>query len=297
MKNFRFILLNFIASLFLASSLHASVEDRITFAITIKEFSEINKNRIKRLSITLAQKFKEKSGLEIDFSFALDENKVKKDFKEFEKYNSFIGYSTFFLENMDFFEEYGHDPFIFLDRGNDLSEYYLIANKKSGIKTIKDLKGKVLNSIITTSYYQIWLDYLSLKEFGKPYKKIIKKIIVEEKDNKKLLNVYFNKADFTVVSKAVYDDVILLNPSIINNLIIVKKSKPIFYYALGVFHKKTPKKLIDDFFDIVNSEGVHKELSTIYKLIGINGIEKRNFNDFDALKSFYNEYKKLKAVN
>lgn len=297
MKNFRIILLYFISSFFFASFLYASLDEKVTFAITIYKFSEANQNRIKRLALKLEKEFEKSSGLELEVSFADDENKVKKDFKDFTKYNSFVGYSTYFLENIDFFKKYGRTPFVFLDKENDLSQYYLIASKKSGIKNITDLKGKVLNSIVATNYYQIWLDYLSLNEFGRSYKEIIKKEITEGKDNKKLLNVYFNKADFTVVSKAVYDDVVSLNPSIVKNLVIIKKSKPIFLYALGVFHKDTPKKLTDNFFNKVSKEEVNKDLSAIYKLIGISGIEKKDFEDFDALNNFYTEYKKLKMAN
>ena len=292
----KFIILYFITSIFLISSLYASVEDEIIFGTAIDKFSKINQNKIKRLSGRLLDEFEKNSILKLDISFVGNKNLIKKEFKEFKKFNSYVGYSTYFLENIDFFIENGKRPFVFADSKNDLSQYYLVASRKSGIKTISDLKGKVLNSMITTSYYQVWLDYLVLKEFKKSYSEIIKDIIIEEKDNKKLLNIYFNKADFTVVSKSVYDDVALLNPSIVKNLIIIKKSEPIFYFAMGVFHKKTPEQLIDAFFYSLSEKNMNSDVSNIYNLIGIKSIEKKEFSSFRKLVDFYEEYKKLKGV-
>lgn len=294
MKISKFILFYFITSLFFTLSLHAGLDDKVHFALSISKFDKVTQNRIKRLTLRLVEELKKDSSLDIDITFVDNINNVKKDFK---KYNNFVAYSTFFLENINFFKENGKATFIFNDTENNLSQYYLVASKKSGIKTISDLKGKVLNSLMTTNYYNMWLDYLSLKEFGKPYREIIKKEISEVKQNKKLLNVYFNKADFTVVSKVAYDDVLLLNPSIIKNLVIVKKSEPIFFYAIGVFHKNTPDSLINKFFSTLNKQENANGLSSIYKLIGINNIKKREFKDFDKLIEFYNEYKKLKKVN
>ncbi len=46
-----------------------------------------------------------------------------------------------------------------------------------------------------------------------------------KKNQRLILNIYFNKADFSVVSKTVYRDMILLNPSIEKRIKVIKKIK------------------------------------------------------------------------
>ena len=295
MKITRLIILYFLSIIFLLSTLHAKLEDKFVYAVTVYKYNKLNQNRIKRLSLRLVKELENNVGSEIDLLFIDNENRIKNDFKNFKSFNSFIGYTTFFLENIDFFKEHGQMPFFFSDSKNSLSQYYLVANKDSKINSIADLKGKTVDSLISTDYYRIWLDYLCLKEFGKSYKDIIKKEHIEEKKNKILLNVYFNKVDFAIVPKSVYDDVLLLNPSMAKRLTIIEKSEPIFFYAIGIFHKKTSKKLTDIFFSSLSNGNTNKGLQDLYRLLGIHGIKRVEFKEFDKLINFYEEYKMLKG--
>ena len=107
--------------------------------------------------------------------------------------------------------------------------------------------------------------------------------------------MYFNKVDFTAVSKVVYDDMVLLNPDIKKKLIIVEKSKPIFFFGLGVFHKDTPKKLVNKFQKIIDNGVFNKKFSDLYRMLNLYEIHRATFKELEPLDVFYEEYLKLKS--
>ena len=66
---------------------------------------------------------------------------------------------------------------VFFNNSSEKTKYYLIANKKSNIKSIKDLKDKSFITLSIDDNYSNWLDTLVRKELDVSYKKIIKDVI------------------------------------------------------------------------------------------------------------------------
>ena len=292
MKTIKYLLL----VLLLTSSAYANLKNEYNFGISIYKFDKVYQGKVKKVILKIVDEMSKTLDSKINISFIEDESKLLEDFANFEKMNVMIIYSSFYLENKEEIKKISINPFLFNNDNTKKTQYYLVANKTSKIKSVNDLRNKTFVSLSIDSNYSTWLDYLVRKNLNTSYEKIIKSEKTVSRNQKLLLNVYFNDVDFTAVSKIVYDDMVLLNPSITKNLVIIEKSKPIFFFGLGVFHKKTPKKLIDIFQKAVDDGTFNKKFSELYKLINLYGIQKTSFEDLKPLDDFYSDYLKLKKV-
>ena len=290
MKNFKYIII----LLFLTSALHSNIKNEYYFGITIYKFDEVYQNKVKRIILKTINKMSESLDLKINVVFIEKEDDLLENFKKYEKYNTMIVFSSFYLENKEEIQKISKNPFLFNNSSNKNTQYYLIASKKSKIKSIKDLKNKSFASLTIDDNYGTWVDYLIRKELNTSSKNVIKSEKRVNKNEKLLLNVYFNNVDFTAVSKVVYDDMVLLNPSIKKNLVIIEKSEPIFFFGLGIFHKDTPQRLTDAFQKAVDTDEFNKNFGDLYKMLNLYGVQKTSFEDLKPLDDFYSEYLKLK---
>lgn len=288
------IFFKYILVLLLAiSTLHGSLKDEYNFGITIYKFDKVYKNKVKRIILKTVDKMEKVLESKINIVFIESEDNLLKDFKKFKKINTMIIYSSFYLEHNEEIKKITKNPFLF-NSNSKKTQYYLIANKKSNIKSIKDLRNKSFVSLTIDDNYSTWVDFLVRRNLNTSYKNIIKKEKKVNKNEKLLLNVYFNSVDFTAVSKVVYDDMVLLNPAIKKDLVIIAKSKPIFFFGLGLFHKNTSPKLTKNFQKAVDSGTFNKEFGNLYKMLNLYGIQKTSFEDLKPLDDFYSEYLKLK---
>lgn len=292
MKFFKYILI----FLFVTLTLHANLKEEYTFGITIYKFDKVYQNKAKRLILKTLDKMAEKLDSKISVIFIDSEDKLLEDFKKFEKMNTMIVYSSFYLKNKEEIKKISKNPFLF-NNSKKMTQYYLIANKKSNIKSSKDLKNKSFASLTIDDNYSTWIDFLVRKNLNTSFRNIIKNEKRVNKNEKLLLNVYFNKVDFTAVSKIFYDDMVLLNPSITKNLVIIEKSEPIFFFSLGLFHKNTPSKLTEAFHRLIDDGSFNKEFRNLYKVLNLYGIQKTSFESLKSLDDFYNNYLKLKEDN
>lgn len=290
MRNFKYILIVF----FLTSALHASIKNEYYFGITIYKFDQVYQNKVKRIILKTIGKMSEALKTKINVVFIEREDELLEDFKKFKKFNMMVIYSSFYLENKEEIKKISKNPFLFNNDNNRKTQYYLIANKKSKIKSIKDLKNKSFVSLTIDDNYGTWVDFLVRKKLHTSYKNIIKSEKAVNKNEKLLLNVYFNNVDFTAVSKVVYDDMILLNPSIKKNLLIIEKSEPIFFFALGIFHKETSSELSDKFQRTIDNGEFNRRFGDLYKMLNLYGLQRTSFEELKPLDDFYSEYLDLK---
>lgn len=117
--------------------------------------------------------------------------------------------------------------------GNPYDVFYLLVNKKSNYKRVKDLINKkvLVGSPFQADLPNIWLEYLLRQKKLKPCEKYFSKIEYLEKGLPAILPVFLNKADACIVPKNIFDTVCELNPQIKKELIVIEKSEPI---AIGV---------------------------------------------------------------
>ena len=292
MKVFKYLLIVVIMNI----SLHAKINEEYYIGVAIYKFDKSNQNRIKSVLIKLTNEWQKFFDKKINIVFIEDEKNLLKDFEKFEKMNILIAFTTFYLENKEELHKFSTQPFLFNNDSSTKTQYYLIANKNSEINSIEDLKNKTFSSLSIDRGYSIWLDYLVRKRLKVSLDNIIKEKHEFYTNSRLLLDVYFNKSDFTVVSKIVYDDMLLLNPSLKKNLIILEKSKPMFFFALGLFHKNTSKELIDSFMKVVYSKKFDEMFRNLFTPLNLYGMQKTSFKNLEDINNYYDEYKKLKRI-
>ncbi len=286
-----------ISLIFLIGFLNAnSLDESYSFAVNINNYNKVYQNKIKSVITRISKEFEnlhdEKYSVNVNF---IDNSKSDflNAYVNYLKFNGFVSYTSYYLRNKKSLKKSSKYFFTF-DHNQEFQQYILLVNKKANIKNLKDLKDKRFVSFIANDNYNDWLDYLTLKELNKTYKDLIEKENKVQKDSTLVLDLYFDKADFTVIRKSIFEDIVSLNPSILKKVSIIKESEPIFLYGIGMFHKKTPKKIIEGFDLIVKDGTFNNSYQQVLKVLGNTKIKKISIDDLEELEKFYNKYIKLK---
>jgi phosphonate transport system substrate-binding protein len=115
----------------------------------------------------------------------------------------------------------------------------LIARDSLNIKNGKDLQGKRVEINENDQLAVIFLDSLMLNETHSSYKDGAVSILKQQKSDRIVLDVYFNKADAGVVYGSAYELMAELNPDIKNKVTIVK-TYPIKARTFSYFRRDYP---------------------------------------------------------
>lgn len=288
----------FLLLLLLFTNLYSNEVNNFTFGVTTFENSNNNKEKIEKLIDNLLKKARKDYGKnykkDLTVAFYKDEKTLFKDFVERKNINALVVSPEFYFENKELIKKISKNPFIYKNSEVNNSQLLLIANKDSKINSLKDLKNKTFMNTQYVESYSIWLDYLHLKFLNTPYKKIIKDELVSSKSSTAVLDVYFNKADFCIVDKDIYENMLILNPSLKNKLTVIEKSPEIFFLAFTTIHKDSPEEFVSLINDILDSKHFKNDFKELLKLINLNSASKIEFEDLKEMENFYEEYKELK---
>lgn len=290
MKIFKYFALLF----FLVSNLYSQSKEKFSLAVSISEYSIADQNRIKNLASSLLNKINDEIPINISMSFYEDEEKLLDDFKNKKNINTMILSPLFYFKNKKLVKEISKNPFIFKSQEIRKSQLLLIANKNSKINSINDLNNKSFANSLYLKNNSLWLDYLTLKKLNKSYKKIIKNESVSTKTSTALLDVYFNKADFCTIDENVYEDMLVLNPSLNKNLTIIEHSDEIFFFAFGSVHKDMSSESVKELNDFITNEKFKSNFREFFKLINLYSASLIEFKDLKEIEEFYEEYENLK---
>lgn len=174
------------------------------------------------------------------------------------------------------------------------AQYYLITTKDSKYNGFKNIKDKKISLKEGNRVAYVWLDKNSLLSNKKSAINILNEIKYERKESTVLLNVFFKKTDFAIVSKKTWDTMVELNPTISKKLKIIDESKKIHYPFIGIFSKKASSGSVYAFFnlssDIKNLEGSEQIIS----MLKFDHIFKIDETTLEPLEKYYNEYFELK---
>lgn len=290
MKIFKYFALSF----FLVSNLYSQSKENFSLAISISEYSIADQNRIKNLASSLLNKINDEISINITMSFYENEEKLLDDFKNKRNINTMILSPLFYFKNKKLVKEISKNPFIFKSQEIRKSQLLLIANKNSKINSINDLNNKSFANSLYLKNNSLWLDYLTLKKLNKSYKKIIKNESVSTKTSTALLDVYFNKADFCTIDENVYEDMLVLNPSLNKNLTIIEHSDEIFFFAFGSVHKDMSSESVKELNDFITNEKFKSNFREFFKLVNLYSASLIEFKDLKEIEEFYEEYENLK---
>lgn len=283
--------------LFFALSLNADefINKNYSLACTIHSFDKVHQNKIKssvyKVETLLTELLANK--LEVNINFFDTEDEMLQAYIEYKKYNNAVFFLNYYLKNRKIIDEHTRDYFAFSSK-DKFHSYVLLANNESKIKSVKDIKNKIFVNYTGDDNLHTWLDYKSLKKVNKPYKTLVKEQIDVAKASRAVLNLYFNKADFTVVKRNVFDNMVKLNPALKKRLNIIDESKKIFLYGVGAFHKNTPNEVVEKFYKYSADFKIMKKLEYIYRLLDQSSIEKITKEEMKDMVNFFEEYEYLK---
>lgn len=201
---------------------------------------------------------------------------------------------SYYFENKEKFAKKSKNYWSLSFNDKKFMQYYLISSKSSNAKFFKDIKNKTIS---VTEYDQVandWLNKNSLIENKISYKKYVKDILNEGKESTVILNVFFKKSEFAVVSKHAWDTMTALNPSIAKSVEIIKKSEEIFIPFIGMFNVKSNDSTVKKFFEL--SAGIKETNDTeeLFSLLKFNTIFEVKEEILNPLEVYYQEYFELK---
>ncbi len=269
-----------------------NLDEEFHLAIAIYKYKDSHREKIKSVVSRISSILEKELNSKFRVSYIDNVEDEINHYIDYDKSNIIIVYTSTYLENKKLLKKYSKSPFYISGEEGSI-QYYLIANKSSNIKKLKDIEGKNFITFRGYNNYNNWLDFITLKELNTSYHKMISSSKAVYSLKRLLLDVYFKKYDFTVVPKNVYNDMLLLNPSLENELLIIKKSKPIFQDVLGLIHKKMPRKMLDKLFKVIESNSFKDEEENILSVINRWKIENFEYEKLEELESFWIEYKKL----
>lgn len=199
----------------------------------------------------------------------------------------------FFFRNKDDIYKNGTNFWSLSMNKTNFSQYYLISSIDKNYNNFKNIRNKKISLKKGNRVAYVWLDKNSLKENKASAKRVLSEIKYERKESTVILNVFFKKTDFAVVSKKTWDTMVELNPSISKKLKVIDKSDKIHYPFIGLFSKKAPEDSVKAFFslssDLKNLEGSEQIIS----MLKFDKIFKVDAESLIPLEKFYNEYFQL----
>ena len=286
---------NALIFIFLFLNVTSYAEEKLVFGITVGQNYVADEHRIRKLAANMINKMNVDYKKDFNVIFYDDQETLLKDYKDKRTINAVVIFPDFYYDNKELIKKISKNPFIYKSSAASNSQLYLIANKNSKINTINDIKNKTFMNTDFNSTYSTWLDYLTLKNLNNTYKKVIANQLMSSKSSTALLDVYFNKADFCVIEKETYVNMLILNPSLEKKLKIIDKSPEIFFSALTAIHKDATPELITLINEILDNKIFKDDFKEFLKLINLDSALRVEFEDLKNLEKFYSEYKSLKG--
>jgi ABC-type phosphate/phosphonate transport system substrate-binding protein len=286
---------NALIFIFLFLNVTSYAEEKLVFGVTVGQNYAADEHRIRKLAANLINKMNVDYKKDFNVIFYDDQETLLKDYKDKRTINAIVIYPDFYYDNKELIKKISKNPLIYKSSASSNSQLYLIANKNSKINSINDIKNKTFMNTDFNSTYSTWLDYLTLKNLNNTYKKVIANQLMSSKSSTALLDVYFNKADFCVIEKETYVNMLILNPSLEKKLKIIDKSPEIFFSALTAIHKDATPELITLINEILDNKIFKDDFKEFLKLINLDSASRIEFEDLKNLENFYSEYKSLKG--
>ena len=204
--------------------------------------------------------------------------------------------TIYYLKNMQLYDSLTKE-FWTIQKGNKIaSRLVLLVRKNSGIKNIKDLKGKVISRQNDNILGKIFLEKEIMSSVRSNVKGYIDHYILTKKDSTSLLKTFFGKSDACIVPEYTLRIVSELNPAVEKRLLVLKKSKYIYFPALMLLYKNISPSMMKKFEKsvlLLNNSEKGKNIKALFKM--------KNFAPIPAIyikniKEFYVEYLKLKKL-
>ena len=199
-----------------------------------------------------------------------------------------------YYENKDVLKKISKNYWSATFSNEEFTQFYLVTQIDSNINSIKDISNKKISLELYDRMPEVWVNKLSLLHNKKTIESTCTKILKENKDSTVLLNVFFKKTELAVVSSQTWDDMIKLNPSIINKIKIIEKSEKNNVPFIGFFHKNVNDKKIKDFFNITENIEKNMRAEELMTLLKFKKFFRIDDSYLSKMEIYHNEYFELK---
>ncbi|HOP39780.1 MAG TPA: PhnD/SsuA/transferrin family substrate-binding protein [Geobacteraceae bacterium] len=148
-------------------------------------------------------------------------------------------------------------------------EYLLVVRNDSGIKTVKDLRGKRIALLAEKQGSQgsIWLDVLLMRNGAWNRDAFFLRVLESTSYPRAVMAAFFDKADAAIVTRGAYETANALNPQVGRRLHVIEKSKDLIG-RISCILPSTSKKLRSQLEDV----GIHlhesptgRQILTLFK--------------------------------
>ena len=175
--------------------------------------------------------------------------------------------------------------------GNRQESMILVVRSNLKINSLKDLLGKRVEINENDELAVVFFDTLMLKEAHSSYKDGGLSIIKQQKSDRIVLDIYFDKADAGIVYGSSYEMMAELNPDI-NNKVTIFKTYPIKARNFSFFRHNYPyiNEIYSGEVTFINSVR-GKQIMEVFKTPGIDHCKVEELEPFDQL---YKDYLALK---
>lgn len=212
-------------------------------------------------------------------------DKILNDFLD-KKTLTMIGFNSItYLKNKNKLKNQFQEMFMFVNSKEKYLQYYLISNKDELIQTLEKKSVVIKKGDLAA---KMWLEYLLHKKYKikKHYFETFDKEISVDKQSKTVLNLFFGKADYTVVTKYIWDTITAIKAKIK----VVEKSPKIFTTFIGILSKEIDEDVVYSLKQSIKSMIEGQPVLNLLKVKKVLNIEESYLDDLDT---FYNEYQNL----
>jgi hypothetical protein len=183
------------------------------------------------------------------------------------------------------------DGFAGVHEGKKKDKVLLLVRQDKNINAIEDLPGKRLTMLANDELADVFLDTLVLKSFKKGYRKIGLSIQNQNRSNRIILDLFFDKFDAGVVYGSSYDVMTELNPDIANKVKILDEF-PLKGRNISFFRKNYPlAKVFTDIAMGFNGTARAKQILEAFRTPEVDYCKVDELDGFDKL---YGDYIQLK---
>lgn len=149
-------------------------------------------------------------------------------------------------------------------------EHLLLVRSDSGIKTLKQLRGKTIMILSEkrNSLSSIWLDVLLMRRGVWERDAFFARVTDASSYSQSVMSVFFKKADAAIVTRGAYETANALNPQISRRLRIIEKSRDLIGNISCVL-PSTSKKYRDMIEDVgmrLHESPTGRQVLTLFKL-------------------------------
>lgn len=170
----------------------------------------------------------------------------------------------------------------------------LMVRRSNGITNPSELKGKRVAMRGDNYTGRLFFDRTMLESVQRSYVEVIGEFEATENHSRAVLQTFFGKADACVVPRYVVDVVAEMNPAVARELVPLAESPRIFVPYVGIFHRRTPDRMISAYRDFVGELSATEKGRNILGLFKMQGMYETPSEALEPMRQYYREYLALR---